>query len=73
MFEAFRYIARTSGKSAQERKQRLIVQLLQAARQDEAAYIIRTLQVGPGAAHIAKAEVPLRGYSWVASIDTYCS
>jgi DNA ligase-1 len=44
VFQAFKDIASTEGKSSQDRKQKLIIKLLVAAGQNEAGYVMRALQ-----------------------------
>ena len=45
MFKSFKEIASTSGGKSQERKRGMIVKLLAAAKQEEAGYVMRALQV----------------------------
>lgn len=44
VFQAFKDIASTEGKSSQDKKQKLIIKLLVAAGQNEAGYVMRALQ-----------------------------
>ena len=45
VFKSFKEIASTSGGKSQERKRGMIVKLLAAAKQEEAGYVMRALQV----------------------------
>ena len=46
VFKTFREIAETTGSHSQDKKKGLIVKLLVGAKQNEAGYIMRALQVG---------------------------
>ena len=48
VFRAFKEISAISGDKSQDRKKNLIVKLLAGAKDEEAGYVMRALQVGGG-------------------------